>query len=98
MTKRLISYKLNEDGSIPSFVEDGGYFPNNANDTTSMVCIGISKDDADLSDALQVFSSAEDAESYIKTYMSDIVFTDSFGQTKNFVIADEVLSLLNKTV
>jgi hypothetical protein len=96
MSKMVISYKLTEDGNIPDYVEDGGFFAKDANDTFNMVCIGISKDGADISQSLEVFHTKEDAEAYIKTYMSDGVITNPFGPVKNFVISDEVSLLFDK--
>ena len=56
MAKKVISYKLNENGTIPDFVDDGGYLAKDANDTPNMVVLGISKDGADISGAEAEFA------------------------------------------
>ena len=98
MAKKVISYKLNADGSIPDFVESGGYFAKDANDTPNMVCIGVSKDDADTSGAVEVFATAADATVYISSYTPDCVFVDLDGTEKNLIVADMVAELFASAV
>lgn len=45
---KVIIYTLNEDGTIPSYVLDGGYFgmPNNNNSPRNFDFIGIATDNA----------------------------------------------------
>jgi hypothetical protein len=43
VAKKVISYKLNTDGTIPDYVEDGGYLAKEANDTPNMVVLGYLK-------------------------------------------------------
>jgi len=97
MAKKVISYKLNTDGSIPDYVEDGGYLPKNANDTINMVLIGISKDGADISEAITEFADEASALVYVKTYLSDSTTIDSItGEEKVFVVADVIAYLFAK--
>lgn len=42
----IYRYKLNEDGTVPWWVEDGGYFHNTANDTYIAHCPNINKNSA----------------------------------------------------
>lgn len=96
MAKKIISYKLNEDGTIPSYVEDGGYLAKDANDTPNMVVLGVSFDGADISGAESEFATETDALTFVSTYLSDTTYTDTSGVTKEFVVADEVTNLFAK--
>ena len=97
MAKKVISYKLNENGTIPDFVDDGGYLAKDANDTPNMVCMGISKDGADLSAAEAEFATQASAVTYVETYLSDSTTTDPVtGEERAFVVADAVADLFAK--
>ena len=97
MAKKIISYKLNEDGTIPDYVDDGGYLAKDANDTPNMVCMGVSKDDADLSAAQAEFATQASAVTYVETYLSDSTTTDPItGEERVFVVADAVAVLFAK--
>ena len=97
MTKKVISYKLNEDGTIPDFVEDGGYLSKDANDTPNMVCMGVSKDGADISGAEAEFADEASAVTYVETYLSDSTTTDPItNEEKVFVVVDAVAELFAK--
>lgn len=97
MAKKVISYKLNTDGTIPDYVEDGGYLAKDANDTPNMVVLGISKDGADVSGAEAEFADQANAVSYVGTYLSDSTTTDPItGEEKVFVVADAVAELFAK--
>lgn len=88
MAKKIISYKLNEDGTIPDFVEDGGYLAKNANDTPNMIIVGISKDGADLSNIVTEFASETELLSYAQE--ENFVFTDDL--TKEIIPLELVIS------
>ena len=97
MAKKIISYKLNEDGTIPDFVDDGGYLAKDANDTPNMVVLGVSKDGADLSGAVSEFATQASAVTYVETYLSDSTITDPItGEERAFVVADAVADLFAK--
>lgn len=97
MAKKIISYKLNSDGTIPDFVEDGGYLAINSNDTPNMVCMGISKDDADVSNAEAEFIDEASAVAYVNTYLSDTTFTDPVtGEEIQFSVNNAVAELFAK--
>jgi hypothetical protein len=70
MVKKVISYKLTN-GSIPDYVEDGGYLPNHTNNTSNMILIGISQDGADTSSAEAEFTNETDLLNYAMTYLSN---------------------------
>ena len=97
MAKKVISYKLNENGTIPDFVDDGGYLAKDANDTPNMVCMGISKDGADLSAAEAEFATQASAVTYVETYLSDSTTIDPItNEERVFVVADAVADLFAK--
>jgi hypothetical protein len=97
MAKKVISYKLNEDGTVPDFVEDGGYLAKEPNDTPNMVVLGISKDGADTSGAEAEFADEASAVTYVKTYLSDSTTIDPLtNEERVFVVADAVSDLFAK--
>ena len=97
MAKKIISYKLNTDGTVPDFVEDGGYLAKNANDTPNMVILGVSKDDANVSGAVAEFANEASALTYVSTYLSDSTTIDPItNEERVFVVADAVTDLFAK--
>ena len=97
MAKKVISYKLNTDGTIPDYVEDGGYLAKDANDTPNMVVLGISKDGADVSGAEAEFADEASAVTYVETYLSDSTTIDPItNEERVFVVADAVADLFAK--
>jgi hypothetical protein len=97
MAKKIISYKLNEDGTIPDYVEDGGYLAKEPNDTPNMVVLGVSKDGADISGAVAEFADEASAVTYVETYLSDSTTIDPItNEERVFVVADAVADLFAK--
>lgn len=97
MAKKVISYKLNENGTVPDFVDDGGYLAKDANDTPNMVVLGVSKDGVDVSAAEAEFATQASAVTYVETYLSDSTTTDpNTGEERVFVVADAVANLFAK--
>jgi len=97
MAKKIISYKLNEDGTIPDFVEDGGYLAKDANDTLNMVVLGVAKDGADISGVEAEFATEADATTYVSTYLSDSTYIDPLtNEERTFIVANAVSDLFAK--
>ena len=97
MAKKVISYKLNTDGTIPDYVEDGGYLAKEPNDTPNMVVLGISKDGADISGAVAEFADEASAVAYVETYLSDATYISPItNEESQFVVADAVAELFAK--
>lgn len=67
MPKKVISYTLTPEGTVPDYVEDGGYFPNND------VLIGVSKEGSTLPSSTGVFENQASLVSYLNTYTHDWV-------------------------
>jgi hypothetical protein len=97
VAKKIISYKINTDGTVPEYVEDGGYLAKEPNDTPNMVVLGVSKDGADLSGIVAEFANEASAVTYVETYLSDSTTIDpNTGEERVFVIADAVSDLFAK--
>jgi len=97
VAKKVISYKLNTDGTIPDYVEDGGYLAKEPNDTPNMVVLGVSKDGADISGAVAEFVDVASAIAYAQTYLSDVTYIDPLTlEQKTFVLADVIEYLFAK--
>jgi hypothetical protein len=97
MAKKIISYKLNTDGTVPDFVENGGYLPKDVNDTLNMVLLGVSKDGVDTSGAFAGFATEADVLAYVNTYLSDTTTTEpGTDKERTFVVADAVSNLFAK--
>jgi hypothetical protein len=97
VAKKVISYKLNTDGTVPDFVDDGGYLAKDPNDTSNMVCMGVSKDGADLSGIEAEFVDEASAVTYVETYLSDSTTIDPMtNEERVFVVADAVANLFAK--
>lgn len=98
MAKKVISYKINQDGTIPEYVEEGGYLPYHPNTVFNAIFIGIAKDGADISKAEEEFIDEESLISYVNTYMSGLtVVNPSTKEEKLFVVEDAVADLFSKT-
>lgn len=61
--KQVIAYRLSE-GTIPTFVSDGGYCSNND------LLIGISVDGLPLPEYVSVFNTKEELITYLNTFSS----------------------------
>lgn len=97
MAKKIISYKLNTDGTIPDFVEDGGYLAKEPNYTPNTVLLGVSKDGVDISGAVSEFATEADALAYVNTYLSDTTTTEpGTNKEKTFILANIVSDLFTK--
>jgi hypothetical protein len=98
MSKKIISYKFNEDKTIPSFVQDGGYFPfgNTWEDT---VVLGVSKENSNFPETVTQYSTVEDLISYLNTYTFNWKEGDVLSETKttfnSTAAATFLFSLLN---
>ena len=74
MAHKVVKYRLEADGTIPSFLkfgvsqQTGGMYPVKDPDTASprdYIMIGISDDGADISDAIEEITSQADLQTYI---------------------------------
>ena len=88
MAKKVISYKLNTDGTVPDYVEDGGYLAKDANNTSNMIVVGISKDGADLSNIVAEFVN----EAALLAYVVSKGFEFKDPITKEVIAPETVVS------
>lgn len=93
MAHNLVKYNLNEDGTIPDYIHDGGYF--HLGDDSDL--IGVTKDVA-LPDGAVLIAKAElisRARSYYKdnsgTYKVDPITQIKYS---NAIVADKVTEFL----
>ncbi len=64
MANKIVKYKLEDNGTIPTWIDDGGYFPD-----TSEVMIGATVDGSDEVGHGELASEA-DVKTYLDTYTS----------------------------
>lgn len=62
--KQVIAYRLAE-GTIPTFVSDGGYYRNND------LFIGVSVDGLPLPENVSIFNTKEELITYLSTFSSN---------------------------
>ena len=64
MANKIVKYKLTDAGTIPTWIDDGGYFPD-----TSEVMIGATVDGSDET-GLGELASEADVKTYLDSYTS----------------------------
>ena len=64
MANKIVKYKLTDAGTIPTWIDDGGYYPD-----TSEVMIGATVDGSD-EVGLGELASEADVETYLDSYTS----------------------------
>ena len=85
MANKIIKYNLTADGTIPTYIEDGGYFPK-ANSNTSPQdwdMIGATVDGSSET-GLGELANAAAIKSYLDTYTSDWKQDDGSGGEEAF--------------
>ena len=65
MANKIVKYKLESNGTIPTWIDDGGYYP-----TTDEVMIGATVDNSDET-GLGELETEADVKTYLDTYTSD---------------------------
>ena len=81
---KIIKYTLLEDGTIPLYVNDGGYFVklNNNQSPQDYDILAITDDES----KIEEFNTKLELENYVKSFASD--YTDLFGRV--YLIQDEI--------
>jgi hypothetical protein len=64
MANKIVKYRLEDNGTIPTWIDDGGYFPD-----TSEVMIGATVDGSDET-GLGELASEADVKTYLDSYTS----------------------------
>ena len=85
MANKIIKYKLTTSGTIPSYIEDGGYYPkaNSNNSPQDWDMIGATVDGSSET-GLGELANAAAIKSYLDTYTSDWKDTDINGNEIDF--------------
>lgn len=97
MTHQIISYKLNADGTVPSYIKDGGYYLNEDAATGARILLGVTYADADISDAVTVFHTVDELEAYISTYLENKKYSTDESLSA-FSITNAAQKLFSKTL
>ena len=71
MANKIVKYKLEADGTIPTWIDDGGYFP-----TSEEVMIGATNDNSSEVGLGEIASEA-DVKTYLDSYTSTWTDRDS---------------------
>jgi|TARA_R110000765_G_scaffold202567_1_gene307824 hypothetical protein len=85
MANKIIKYNLTEAGTIPTYIDDGGYFPkaNGGNSPQDWDMIGATVDGSDET-GLGALANAAAIKSYLDTYTSDWKQRDADGNEEDF--------------
>jgi hypothetical protein len=85
MANKIIKYKLTIDGTIPTFIADGGYFPkaNGGASPQDWDMIGATVDGSS-EEGLGVLANAAAIKSYLDTYTSDWKDRNAAGEEIDF--------------
>lgn len=70
MPKKVVSYTLTSEGTIPEYIQDGGHFPNNG------ILVGVTKEDAVIPSSIITFADKASLVSYLETYTQDWIIHD----------------------
>ena len=83
MANKIIKYNLTEAGTIPTYIDDGGYYPkaNGGNSPQDWDMIGATVDGSDET-GLGALANKAAIKSYLDTYTSDWKQRDPDDHTK----------------
>ena len=87
MANKIVKYKLTDAGTIPTWIEDGGYYPD-----PSEVMIGATVDGSDET-GLGELASEADVKTYLDTYTSS--WTERVGPTNEETPFDQTAAAAN---
>jgi len=85
MANKIIKYNLESNGSIPTYIDDGGYYPkaNGGSSPQDYDIIGATVDDSSET-ALGELANKAAIKSYLDTYTSDWKQDDGSGGREDF--------------
>ena len=85
MANKIIKYNLTSGGTIPTYIEDGGYYPkaNGGSSPQDWDLIGATVDGSNET-GLGELANAAAIKSYLDTYTSDWKDTDASGNEIDF--------------
>jgi len=85
MANKIIKYNLESNGTIPTYIDDGGYFPkaNGGNSPQDWDLIGATTDGSDETGLGELANKAA-IKSYLDTYTSDWKDRNAAGEEIDF--------------
>ena len=85
MANKIIKYKLESNGTIPTYIDDGGYFPkaNGGSSPQDWDLIGATKDGSDETGLGELANKAA-IKSYLDTYTGDWKDRNAAGEEIDF--------------
>ena len=100
MANKIIKYNLNANGTIPDYIDDGGYFPkaNGGNSPQDYDMIGATVDGSSETGLGELASEAA-VKSYLDTYTGDWTIRNITTQSDDpFVQAAEAENIWTKKI
>ena len=99
MANKIIKYNLNTNGTIPDYIDDGGYFPkeNSNSSPQDLDLIGATVDGSSET-ALGELTSEANVKSYLDTYTSDWKDRDSDHNLIDFSQTDAAANIWSKKI
>jgi len=97
MANKIIKYNLTEAGTIPAYIDDGGYYPKTNSNASprDLDLIGATVEGSDET-ALGELTSEAAVKSYLDSYTSEWVDRDEDGNETAFDQAAEAAHLWSK--
>ena len=92
MANKIVKYKLEADGTIPTWIDDGGYYPD-----SEEVMIGATTDNSSEVGLGEIASEA-DVKTYLDSYTSTWTDRDSEGNEVPFDQAAAATHIWSKKV
>jgi len=94
MANKIIKYNLTAEGTIPGYIEDGGYFPKTNNNASPQDwdMIGATKDGSSET-GLGALANAAAIKSYLDTYTSE--WTDGVDENGDAVAFNQTTAANN---
>ena len=89
MANKIVKYKLTDAGTIPTWIDDGGYFPDE-----SEVMIGATVDGSS-EIGLGELASEADVKTYLDSYTSDWTEPTETGNPDDIVPFDQAAAATN---
>ena len=89
MANKIVKYKLTDAGTIPTWIEDGGYYPD-----SSEVMIGATVDGSS-EVGLGELASEADVKTYLDSYTSDWTEPTETGNPADTVPFDQAAAATN---
>ena len=99
MANKIIKYKLESNGTIPTYIEDGGYYPkaNGGASPQDWDLIGATLDGSDETGLGELANQAA-VKSYLDTYTGDWTQTDGSGGEEAFTQTDAAAGIWAKKI